>query len=123
VDAGTLGGRIEQARTAQRMSLRQISRLLGVKSSTVANWERDRTEPRSNKLLMLGGILNVSMTWLLIGEQAGAEATPDAGLVDPVQRKLQQAISLQADLTRLLEETADELNRLKKEVEDLEAAG
>ena len=123
MDAGTLGGRIEQARTAQRMSLRQISRLLGVKASTVANWERDRTEPRSNKLLMLGGILNVSMTWLLIGEQAGPEASPDAGLLDPVQRKLQQAISLQADLARLLEETADELERLKIEVDHLETAG
>ncbi len=123
MDAGTLGGRIEQARTAHRMSLRQVSRLLGVKSSTVANWERDRTEPRSNKLLTLAGILNVSMTWLLIGEPAGPEASPDAGLVDQVQRKLQQAIGLQADLTRLLAETADELARLKKEVDDLEAAG
>ena len=123
MDAGTLGGRIEQARTAQRMSLRQISRLLGVKASTVANWERDRTEPRSNKLLTLGGILNVSMTWLLIGEQAGPEASPDASLLDPVHRKLQQAISLQADLARLLEETADELARLRIEVDDLESAG
>ena len=75
----------------QGLSRRQVSRLLGVKASTVANWERDRTEPRSNKLLTLAGILNVSMTWLLIGEQAGAEATPGSALLDPLRRKLQQA--------------------------------
>ena len=123
MDAGTLGGRIEQARMAQRMSLRQVSRLLGVKASTIANWERDRTEPRSNKLLTLAGILNVSMTWLMIGEQAGIEASPESSLLDPVVRKLQQAVSLQADLTRLLDETVEEVARLKKEVDTLEGVG
>ena len=123
MDAGTLGGRIEQARMTQGISRRQVSRLLGVKASTVANWERDRTEPRSNKLLTLAGILNVSMTWLLIGEQAGAEATPDSALLDPLRRKLQQALAMQADLARLLQETADEVSRLQKEVDLLEAAG
>ena len=123
MDAGTLGGRIEQARMAQRMSLRQVSRLLGVKASTIANWERDRTEPRSNKLLTLAGILNVSMTWLMIGEQAGPEASPESSLLDPVVRKLQQAVSLQADLTRLLDETVEEVARLKKEVDTLEGVG
>ena len=123
MDAGTLGGRIEQARMTQGISRRQVSRLLGVKASTVANWERDRTEPRSNKLLTLAGILNVSMTWLLIGEQAGAEATPDSALLDPLRRKLQQALAMQADLARLLEETADEVTRLQKEVDHLEGGG
>ena len=123
MDAGTLGGRIEQARMTQGISRRQVSRLLGVKASTVANWERDRTEPRSNKLLTLAGILNVSMTWLLIGEQAGAEATPDSALLDPLRRKLQQALAMQADLAKLLEETADEVTRLQKEVDHLEGAG
>ena len=123
MDAGTLGGRIEQARMTQGISRRQVSRLLGVKASTVANWERDRTEPRSNKLLTLAGILNVSMTWLLIGEQAGAEATPDSALLDPLRRKLQQALAMQADLAKLLEETADEVTRLQKEVDHLEGGG
>ena len=55
----TMGSRLEQARIAQGFSVRQLATRIGVKPATVDNWERDRSEPRANKLLTLAGMLNV----------------------------------------------------------------
>ncbi|MBN8180885.1 helix-turn-helix domain-containing protein [Labrenzia sp. PO1] len=63
----TLGERICKARDASNLSTAQLARRLGIKTSTLQSWESDRSEPRSNKLVLLAGILNVSPTWLLVG--------------------------------------------------------
>ena len=65
--AETLGGRIVQAREALSLTTAQLARRLGVKTETLQAWESDRSEPRSNRLLMLAGMLSVSPTWLLMG--------------------------------------------------------
>ncbi|MBO6639440.1 MAG: helix-turn-helix domain-containing protein [Roseitalea sp.] len=69
----TLGGRIVSARETAGLTTAQLARRLGVKSATLQNWESDRSEPRSNKLFMLAGLLNVSPTWLIngLGESPG----------------------------------------------------
>ena len=41
----TLGARIGYARERAGLSTAQLARRLGVKSRTLANWERDETEP------------------------------------------------------------------------------
>ncbi|MEE4012231.1 helix-turn-helix domain-containing protein [Roseibium sp. FZY0029] len=63
----TLGERICKARDASSLSTAQLARRLGIKTSTLQSWESDRSEPRSNKLVLLAGVLNVSPTWLLVG--------------------------------------------------------
>ena len=63
----TLGERICKARDASNLSTAQLARRLGIKTSTLQSWESDRSEPRSNQLVLLAGILNVSPTWLLVG--------------------------------------------------------
>ncbi|MEO1747696.1 MAG: helix-turn-helix domain-containing protein [Pseudomonadota bacterium] len=63
----TMGGRIVAAREATGHTTAQLARRLGIKSATLQNWENDRAEPRSNKLFMLAGMLNVSPTWILTG--------------------------------------------------------
>ncbi len=63
----TLGERICKARDASNLSTAQLARRLDIKTSTLQSWESDRSEPRSNKLVLLAGILNVSPTWLLVG--------------------------------------------------------
>lgn len=68
--ADTIGGRLSRAREAMGLSTAQLARRLGVKTATLSAWENDRAEPRSNKLAMLAGIVNVSPTWLLIGRGA-----------------------------------------------------
>ena len=73
----TLGGRIVSARETAGLTTAQLARRLGVKSATPQNCESDSSEPRSNKLFMLAGLLNVSPTWLIngLGESPG-EALP-----------------------------------------------
>ncbi len=63
----TLGERICRARGSVGLSTAQLARRLGIKTATLQGWESDRSEPRSNKLVMLAGVLNVSPTWLLVG--------------------------------------------------------
>lgn len=63
----TLGGRIVTAREAQSLSTAQLARRMGVTTVTMQDWEADRAEPRSNRLITLAGVLNVSPSWLLTG--------------------------------------------------------
>ena len=64
----TLGERICNARHAAGLTLNLASHLAGVKASTLRDWERDRSEPRVNKLVALAGIFGVSPTHLLAEE-------------------------------------------------------
>lgn len=75
-EAATFGDRVAAAREAQQMSQKALAKRLGVGLKTVEGWENDLSEPRANKLQMLAGILNVSMTWLLTGEGSGIEGEP-----------------------------------------------
>lgn len=67
-DAATFGDRVAAAREAADMTQAQLARRLGIKKATMMAWEQDLSEPRANKLSMLAGVLNVSMSWLLTGE-------------------------------------------------------
>ena len=77
-DAATFGDRVAAAREAAGMSQSHLARCLGVKKSTLTGWEDDISEPRANKLSMMAGLLNVSITWLLTGEGEGMSAPDDA---------------------------------------------
>jgi transcriptional regulator with XRE-family HTH domain len=70
-EAATFGDRVAAAREAADMTQAQLARRLGVKKSTLMGWEQDLSEPRANKLSMVSGLLNVSMSWLLTGEGDG----------------------------------------------------
>ena len=64
----TLGEQICNARQEAGLTLSLASHLAGVKASTLRDWERDRSEPRVNKLVALAGIFGVSPTHLLAEE-------------------------------------------------------
>jgi len=70
-EASTFGDRLSRAREHAGMDQAQLARRIGVKTSTIKNWEADRSEPRANRLQMLSGLLNVSMMWLLTGDGEG----------------------------------------------------
>ena len=60
----TVGGRIVRAREAVGLSTAQLARRAGVLTSTMQAWETDRLMPRTNQMVTLSGLLNVSPTWL-----------------------------------------------------------
>lgn len=73
----TFGDRVAAAREAQGLSQEDLAHKLGVKLKTIHGWEDDISEPRANKLVLLAGVLNVSMRWLLTAEGEGLEAPED----------------------------------------------
>ena len=64
----TLGERICNARQEAGLTLSLASHLAEVKASTLRDWERNRSEPRVNKLVALAGIFGVRPTHLLAEE-------------------------------------------------------
>jgi transcriptional regulator with XRE-family HTH domain len=76
-DAATFGDRVAGAREAAGMTQAQLARRLGIKKSTLSDWEQDLSEPRANKLSMMAGLVNVSIMWLLTGEGDGMSAPAD----------------------------------------------
>lgn len=101
----TLGERICKARDSAGLSTAQLARRLGVKTTTLQGWESDRSEPRSNKLVMLAGMLNVSPTWLLVGRgtpPASEDSSSDSEtLRQSLDRVHTQALALVEEIERL----------------------
>ena len=117
--ATTMGSRIEQARGEQGWSLRQLATRIGVKPATLESWERDRSAPRSNKLVTLAGLLNVPVMWLLEGEE-GRSDSPDIRLFSEtasITQKLERATAMQQELAALLIEVSADVKRLQSELD------
>jgi transcriptional regulator with XRE-family HTH domain len=93
-DVATLGDRLAGAREAAGLTQEDLAQRLGVRLTTLQAWEEDMAEPRGNRLQMLAGMLNVSLTWLIMAEGDGL-ADPDA----PSMPKDAEAVL--ADLQRL----------------------
>ena len=109
----TMGSRIEQARREQGLSVREVASRL----CTIENWERDRSEPRSNKLLTLAGVLNVPLLWLLEGEDSSGRSYHPEALSETAKilQKLERAQAIQQEVATLLAEATADVNRLQKE--------
>ena len=115
--SSTLGGRIEQARSELGLTSKQLATRIGVRVSTVENWESDRSEPRSNKLTMLAGVLNVSVLWLLSGEAAGQTVVRPFTETGAIGQKLERALAIQQELATLLFEVSADVARLQKDLD------
>ena len=85
-DAATFGDRVAAARESAGMTQGQLARRMGVKKTTLIGWEQDLSEPRANKLSMLSGLLNVSMSWLLTGEGDDLSAPSEDTLGEDICR-------------------------------------
>jgi transcriptional regulator with XRE-family HTH domain len=72
-DAATFGDRVAAAREAQGLSQKELTKKLGIGLKTLEGWENDMAEPRANKLQMLAGVLNVSLSWILTGDGQAPE--------------------------------------------------
>lgn len=111
--------RIIEAREAMGLTSAQLARRLGVQTRTLARWERGRTEPRSNRLVLLAGVLNVSPAWLLSGQ---GEAPAPQGMDVELRRLRQEIDELRANLEQnveILRAMSDRLAELEGSAADL----
>ena len=115
-DMATFGDRLAAARESNGMTQKELAKRLGVRTGTLKAWEEDRNEPRANRLSMVAGLLNVSVTWLINGQGDGME-TPDDSLVthSDVADVLKELRSLRADLRN----RSEAVGRLEKRVRQL----
>ncbi|MGB0903151.1 helix-turn-helix domain-containing protein [Halocynthiibacter sp.] len=116
----TFGDRVVGAREALGMSQDELSRRLGVKLKTIRAWENDLSEPRSNKLMSLSGLLNVSIMWLLNGEGDGVSAPEEQQTLAPGVGEILTEIR---DLKTQIGKSADRLGRLEKNLRSILKAG
>jgi transcriptional regulator with XRE-family HTH domain len=108
-DNDTLGGRIWRARDAINLSTKDLADQLGVRTDTVAAWERDRCEPRTNRLFMLAGVLGVAPAWLI----AGIGEAPKDDLSSTVPGQLREHL---AQVKKLHEQTGKAICALEMEI-------
>ena len=112
-EAATFGDRLAAAREAAGMTQASLAKRLGVKPTTIRNWENDVSEPRATRLSMMAGLLNVSVMWLINGEGDGLDA-PDDETVLP-----SEVTSILSDIRELRGEmraSAEKLGRLEKKL-------
>ena len=114
-DAATFGDRLAAARAARNMDQKALARRLGVAIKTLEGWENDLREPRANKLQMLAGVLNVSLSWLLTGEGDGVDDVEDADPIN-VSDILTEMRLLRTQMQRASEKLGVLEKRLKKAV-------
>ena len=108
-DNDTLGGRIWRARDALGLSTKDLADRLGVRTDTISAWERDRSEPRTNRLFMLAGVLGVTPAWLI----AGIGEAPKDGLSGSVHGQLRDQL---AQVRKLHEQTGKAIAALETEI-------
>jgi transcriptional regulator with XRE-family HTH domain len=102
------GERLRNAREAAGMSQQQMASRLGVKGTTVNNWEAGKEDPRANRLQMIASLLNVPLLWLL----AGSQKVPDAeSNLDNAQMTRQKFAEVNGKMTEL-RNSLDELGML-----------
>ena len=98
-DKATFGDRLVAAREKSNLSQQDLAKRLGVKNSTIKSWENDNSEPRANRLSMLAGLLNVSITWLISAEGSGIEDPKRSyELPDDLQDSLKELTALRISL-------------------------
>ncbi|PIE13132.1 MAG: transcriptional regulator [Rhodobacterales bacterium] len=107
----TFGDRVAGAREAAGMDQKTLAKRLGVKLSTLQAWENDMSEPRANRLSILSGLLNVSLSWLLDGVGEGA---PVPGEAQPTREDIIDVLTEIADLKARASRTANRLGALEK---------
>jgi transcriptional regulator with XRE-family HTH domain len=111
----TLADRLVEARNAKDLTTAQLARRVGVKTGTLRNWETGASEPRPNRLAMLAGVLDVSISWLLEGSPIYRPSHISATRADMIAHKLERARAIQDDLAQLMVEIADEVDALRRE--------
>ena len=112
-DKATFGDRLVAAREKSNLSQQDLATRLGVKNSTIKSWENDNSEPCANRLSMLAGLLNVSITWLISAEGFGVEE-PEKSYETPnyLQVSLKELMALKVNLLK----NVDRINIIEKKL-------
>ncbi len=104
VTGQSTGPRLRVAREKAGLTQQELAQRVGVERASIAAWENDERQPRANRVIMLCGVLDVSLKWLLEGREDAHMAQEEEAL--PVIRSemgrlrsiLEEATALAGDL-------------------------
>lgn len=114
-----LSTRIINAREARGLTQAQLALRMGIKKTTVINWESSRTSPRANKLIELAGILHVPVLWLIAGAESPAEVTaPDLSETLMLEQKLDKADLLVNELSAIISDLRGHTRRVQRDIDE-----
>lgn len=108
-----MGPRLLVAREQAGFTQAQFARQVGVLLESVVAWENDEKQPRANRLMMICGVLNVSVKWLLEGIEDAHMARDDDSLaaVRLDFARLQELLKEMTEVARDLETRLSELEQ------------
>ncbi len=98
------GERLANAREAANMTQDEMAGHLGVKVTTVKDWEAGEVDPRANRLQMIASLLNVPLLWLLGGSQQVPDYSEHGESRELLLRKIDDVSHKMADLERELKD-------------------
>ena len=64
-----IGGRLAELRSENRLTQEELAEQLGVSRQAISKWESDKTFPNIDKLLSISALYQVSLDYLLKGEE------------------------------------------------------
>ena len=109
----TLGRRIAAQRQRLGLSQAELAQRVGVTRETMASWESGQSEPRSNRLMTLAGVLEASVGWLLEGHGDCAPSPAGYTDVEHLRTQVTAAKDLADNLSTMLDSLRHRLARLE----------
>jgi transcriptional regulator with XRE-family HTH domain len=109
-----LAARIVTAREALGLSAPQLAERIGTTRATIAAWEAGRSQPRTNRLVTLAGILSVSPSWLLSGLGTGPMAATPATRIEAMENGIAELRHLSSRIAAQVDDLEQRLAVLKK---------
>ena len=77
-NTATFGNRLNAARETKGLTVNSLAEKIGTDIATIETWIDDTDAPRANQIQMLAGMLNVSIIWLISGEDNGTSHIADS---------------------------------------------
>lgn len=73
---GKISGKDIVKRMLERKDLKYFSQDLGIPNQTISNWKTRNAPPKAEELLKIAIYLDVSIEWLLTGQERAAPKIP-----------------------------------------------
>ena len=108
------GARLATAREAVGLTAAELAQRMGVGTATVAAWEAGRSRPRTNRLLILAGLISVSPTWLLSGLGDGPMAVTAETRMEALGNGIIELRHLSSRIAEQVDDLEQRLAGLKK---------
>lgn len=116
--SSSLGNRIKAARKAAKLTQAELAERLGVKNTTISNWEKGVSKPDADQIERLCWELNVEPNYFFISEQGEVmnivmRAMP--GYVDPMEELMKHAVEFD-DFTYAMHGASGDLTDRDKQI-------